>query len=231
MLISLKLNFLLHFFYIFIIIIKRANDMSINPCSRVFVGSSPGVDDHDSLRRSGGKTTADHSGTEPSCDIRHVSYSTRVTQYTWDTDDTVHVCLCEFFARPAVAWWCVVNVLISCRCKIYHLAPMFANYWPGPAVAWPAAAQRSLHSLFGCPVSSAAAAAPRREMVTAALGAAQQLCNLSGRHHTHWRPLHNLLLGFANFAALLLREMILQRSWQNKMTFWCFNFIFLMTYE
>ena len=134
----------------------------------VFVGSSPGVDDHDSLRRSGGKTTADHSGTEPSCDIRHVSYSTRVTQYTWDTDDTVHVCLCEFFARPAVAWWCVVNVLISCRCKIYHLAPMFANYWPGPAVAWPAAAQRSLHSLFGCPVSSAAAAAPRREMVTAA---------------------------------------------------------------
>ena len=105
----------------------------------MFVGSSPGVDDHDSLRRSGGKTTADHSGTEPSCDIRHVSYSTRVIQITLNT---VHVCLCEFFARPAVAWWCVVNVLISCRCKIYHLAPMFANYWPGPAVAWPAAAQR-----------------------------------------------------------------------------------------
>ena len=197
----------------------------------VFVGSSPGVDDHDSLRRSGGKTTADHSGTEPSCDIRHVSYSTRVIRYRSCGIRTIrYTCVCEFFARPAVARWCVVNVLISCRCKIYHLAPMFANYWPGPAVAWPAAAQRSLHSLFGCPVSSAAAAAaaaPRREMVTAALGAAQQLCNLSGRHHTHWRPLHILLLGFANFAALLLREMILQRSWQNKMTFWCSTLIFL----
>ena len=67
----------------------------------VFVGSSPGVDDHDSLRRSGGKTTADHSGTEPSCDIRHVSYSTRVTQYTWDTDDTVHVCVSS---SPALLW-------------------------------------------------------------------------------------------------------------------------------
>ena len=143
------------------------------------------------------------------------------------------MCLCEFFARPAVAWWCVVNVLISCRCKIYHLAPMFANYWPGPAVAWPAAAQRQPAFIIWLPSvqRSSRSPAPRDGDRRAALGAAQQLCNLSGRHHTHWRPLHNLLLGFANFAALLLREMILQRSWQNKMTFWCFNFIFLMTYE
>ena len=78
---------------------KKANNLSINPCSLVFVGSSPGVDDHDSLRRSGGKTTADHSGTGLSCDIRHVSYSARVTirthvtRYSWDTEDTVHVCV------------------------------------------------------------------------------------------------------------------------------------------
>ena len=119
---------------------------------------------------------------------------------------------------PAVARWCVVNVLISCRCKIYHLAPMFANYCPGPAVV--RGQQRpssSLHSLFGCPVSSSSRSpAPRRDGDRrAALGAAQQLCNLSGRHHTHWRSLHTRLFGFANFTP---EEMLFHGSWQNKMT-------------
>ena len=134
-------------------------------------------------------------------------HETRVLQCTCDTDnvvqgryDTVHVWVCQFCARPAVAWWCVVNVLISCRCKIYHLAPMFANYCPGPAVV--RGQQRpssSLHSLFGCPVSSSSRSpAPRDGDRRLALGAAQQLCNLSGRHHTHWRPFHNPLCCFTN---------------------------------
>ena len=70
----------------------------------VFVGSSPGVDDHDSLRRSGGKTTADHSGTGLSCDMRHVSYSARVIQITWYRDDTLrYTCECVSSA-PALLW-------------------------------------------------------------------------------------------------------------------------------